>query len=257
MEIAVWQICVLTVYAFFAVYDQFHFDLGLNRPLIAGWFTGLVMGDMALGLAIGATLQLQILGVSSYGGSVVPDYMGAAVIGTALCVVAGEDMGFGMGLAVPVGLLMVQLDILGRMCNTFIQHKADRYAREGDLKKIEIINLMGNLNWGLSRAIPVAVFLTFGTEITQTVLNFLPAWLMNGLKIAGGLLPAVGIAILLRYLPVRKYYAYLLIGFLFAAYLKVPMLGIAIAGTALASIAYRRAETAQPAVLTGGVDEDE
>ena len=103
----------------------------------------------------------------------------------------------------------------------------------------------------------MAVFLTFGTEITQTVLNFLPVWLMDGLKIAGGLLPAVGIAILLRYLPVRKYYAYLLIGFLFAAYLKVPMLGIAIAGAALASIAYRRAETVQPSVLTGGVDEDE
>ena len=28
-------------------------------------------------------------------------------------------------------LLLTQLDILGRMANTFFQHKADRYAEEG------------------------------------------------------------------------------------------------------------------------------
>ncbi len=63
---------------------------------------------------------------------------------------------------------------------------------------------------------------------------------MSGLSVAGGLLPAVGIAILLRYLPVKNYIAYLLIGFIAAAYLKVPMVGVAIMGVALAIIAFKQ-----------------
>ena len=54
----------------------------------------------------------------------------------------------------------------------------------------------------------------------------IPAWVTNGLTIAGGMLPVVGIGMLLRYMPVKKYLAYLLAGFVLAGYLKVPILGI-------------------------------
>lgn len=56
------------------------------------------------------------------------------------------------------------------------------------------------------------------------VVNHLPMWLMNGLKTAGGILPSLGIAILLRYLPVSRNISYLIVGFVLAAYLKVPVL---------------------------------
>lgn len=36
---------------------------------------------------------------------------------------------------------------------------------------------------------------------------------MNGLKVAGGLLPALGISILLRYLPIKKNISFLILGF--------------------------------------------
>ena len=62
----------------------------------------------------------------------------------------------------------------------------------------------------------------------------MPEWLTGGLSVAGGLLPAVGIAILLRYLPVKKYISFLLLGFFLAAYLSVPMVGVAIFGVAMA-----------------------
>ena len=63
---------------------------------------------------------------------------------------------------------------------------------------------------------------------------------MGGLTVAGGLLPAVGIAILRRYLPVKSYISYLLVGFFAAAYLSVPMGGVAILGTALAVVAFKQ-----------------
>lgn len=261
MHIAVWQILALSLYAFFAINDIIHCDFGLNRPLIAGFFAGAVMGNIPLGLAIGATLQLMVLGVSSFGGSSIPDFMSAALIGTALSVIAGKGMEFGIGLAVPVGMLLVQLDVFARFMNTFIQHKADRYAENCELEKIERIHILGLFTWGLSRAIPVAICLIFGSEITQAMINIMPAWLMSGLKVAGGLLPAVGIAILLKYLPTKKFIPFLLFGFIFAAYLKIPMLGIAIAGAAFAILIYERSERQAVAsangAAVGGIDDDE
>lgn len=77
------------------------------------------MGDMVLGLAIGATLQLMVLGVGTYGGASIPDFTTGAIVGTVFAVLSGQDAEFAIGLAIPVGLLMVQLDILARFTNTF------------------------------------------------------------------------------------------------------------------------------------------
>lgn len=250
------QIIALTIYAFLAILDALETGLGLNKPIQAGFFTGLIMGDVTLGLAVGATLQLMILGVGTYGGASIPDFMTGAIIGTALGVISGKGLEFAIGLAVPIGLFLVQLDVLARFANTYFQHKADRYAEQGDTKGIERMNLLGAIPWGLSRAIPVFIALLFGTEIVQGLLKVFPNWLMGGLKVAGGILPALGIAILLKYLPIKRYFAYLLIGFVCAAYLKVPMVGVALLGLALAYVVYQRNDAASN-TLTGGVGEDE
>ena len=52
-------------------------------------------------------------------------------------------------------------------------------------------------------------------------------------------MPVVGFAVLLRYMPVKQNIEYLLIGFVFSAYLNVPVLGVAIVGAALAFKLYK------------------
>jgi mannose PTS system EIIC component len=227
------QIIALTVYAFVAIFDALGPDLGLSKPIQAGLVTGLIMGDVKLGLSVGATLQLMILGVGTYGGASIPDFMTGAILGTAFGVISGKGLEFALALAVPIGLFLVQLDVLARFSNTYFQHRADKYAEDGNTRGIEWMNILGVLPWGLSRAIPVFIALLFGSQIVQHLLKVFPDWLMGGLKVAGGILPALGIAILLKYLPAKKYIAYLILGFILAAYLKVPMVGIALVGLAL------------------------
>ena len=41
--------------------------------------------------------------------------------------------------------------------------------------------------------IPVALAVIFGPSLINTILSYTPEWLTNGLTVAGGLLPAVGI----------------------------------------------------------------
>ncbi len=79
----------------------------------------------------------------------------------------------------------------------------------------------------------------FGTPVVKLILNVIPKWFTDGLTIAGGLLPVVGIGMLLRYMPVKKYLAFLIAGFVLAGYLKLPILGIALLGLAATYEIYR------------------
>ena len=77
-HIAVWQIALLTLYSGLAIYDGNNTTLGLVKPSMAGFFAGLIMGDMTTGLIVGGTLNLLVLGVGNFGGASIPDYMSGA-----------------------------------------------------------------------------------------------------------------------------------------------------------------------------------
>lgn len=247
------QIVLLSLYGVVGIWDDLNPGFKLGKPVVAGMFAGIIMGDVETGLLVGGTLQLMILGVGTYGGASIPDYMTGSVVGTAFAVSSGQGLEFGLAIAVPVGLLMVQLDVLGRFCNTYFQHMADRGAEQANWHKVEMGNLLGMIPWGLSRALPIFLALFFGQDIVKTLLDASPEWLMNGLKVAGGILPALGIAILLRYMPLKTYWMYAIAGFVAATYLNIPMLGVALIGLVGAGIAYTRKEVST--VLAADVEE--
>lgn len=235
-------IFILCIYTIIGVLDQISIQIGIYTPLFAATFTGFLLGDIKSGLLIGATLQLATLGVATYGGATVPDYLSGAIIGTAYTIISGKGVEYGIAIAVPIGLLLTQLDILGRMSNVIFQHKADKYAENGDYRGVEICNILGIIPWTLSRLIPVSIGLIFGDTVITTINAFIPNWFMNGLKAAGALLPAMGIAILMRYLPLKSYFPYFIIGFVAIAFSSgnMSVLGIALLGFAFASLHYFR-----------------
>ena len=240
MEIQVWQIIALTCLGFYGIVENLGISVFANQALIMGTITGLIMGDLKTGLAVGATLQLMGLGIQSYGGASVPDYMTASIVGTAFAVSSGKGVEFGIALAVPVALLMIQLDIFARFCNVFLQKRIDRAINEMDISKIKLYHRLGAFSWGLSRALPILLVFSFGDQLVKYISEVIPDWLTGGLSVAGGMLPAVGIAILLRYLPVKNYLTYLIIGFFAVAYLQVPVFGVALLGLALAILEFKK-----------------
>ncbi|MFV5782393.1 PTS mannose/fructose/sorbose/N-acetylgalactosamine transporter subunit IIC [Pediococcus acidilactici] len=239
-NIEAWKIIIITLYAFISINESLMGNLGLVHPACAGMITGLIMGNMSFGLIVGGTLELMQLGISSFGGATIPDFFTGAIVGTVFGILSNKGVQFAIGVGVPVGLLMVQLDILARFTNTWLLHKIDKAIEELKLKKIELYTCLGMIPWGLSRAIPVALMLIFGQPVVRTILAYLPDWLMGGLKVAGGLLPVVGIGILLRYLPTKKFIPELIVGFVLAAYLKMPILGVTLIGLALAMYDFKK-----------------
>jgi PTS system mannose-specific IIC component len=71
--------------------------------LLAGFLAGLIVGDVKTGMLIGGTLELMSLGVYTYGGATVPDYMLGAILGTYFG--KGGNFDVGIALAIPAALL--------------------------------------------------------------------------------------------------------------------------------------------------------
>lgn len=80
----------------------------LSRPLVAATVTGALLGDVRLGLLVGATLELYALDVLPVGAARYPDLGTAAVSATVLA--ARAPLGMEVGLA---GLLGLPLALLG------------------------------------------------------------------------------------------------------------------------------------------------
>jgi PTS system mannose-specific IIC component len=226
---------VLAVWAYLCVYDMLGstFFLGF-RPLVAGFVAGILVGDVQTGMMVGGTLELMALGVYTYGGATIPDYTVGAILGTYF----GKTLGFeaGVALAIPAALLLTQVDVLNRFLNFIFVHRADTYAEEGNVAAFDrMMIIFSHMIWGFSRFIPVFLAVAFGEGLVRAISGFFEAnpWFNRGITVTGGILPALGFAMLLKILPVEQYPAFLLVGFVMYAYLKMPLVGIALAAVAI------------------------
>lgn len=229
---SIWVALVLAVWAYIGIVTTLGPGLWWQEALISGFVTGIIVGNIPLGLTVGASLTLLSLGLWTYGGATIPDFQTGAIVGTAIGALGG---GFpaGFAIAVPTALLMTQLDVLGRAVTTIFIHGADHYVEEGNERGVTSMHLLGQLPWGLTRAIPVFLAIWLGAGPLQSLIKTAPAWFNNGMTTVGHVLPALGFALLLSMLPLRRLWPFLLIGFVLFAYLSVPIIGIAILAVAV------------------------
>ena len=234
-----WQILLLTLYSAYQICDELTIVSSAGSPVFAGLISGLIMGDMKTGLIIGGGLQLVVLGVGTFGGASRIDATSGAVLATAFSVAQGIDPEIAIAtIAVPVAALLVYTDILGRFSTTFFAHRIDAAVERFDYKGIERNYLLGAIPWALSRALPVFLALTFGSGLVETLVNFVNdvKWLADGLTLAARMLPGLGFAILLHYLPIKRNLHYLALGFGLTAILTVIFSNIQTLGGAVAGV---------------------
>lgn len=212
-----------------------------NGPVVLSWFSvivgmisGLIMGDMNTGLMIGGTFQLMSLGVAALGGASAPNYGLATIIGTFIAVRTGTGVDAAIAVGLPVGLLAIQLEVVVRIILNFVAHKMQTDNNEGKWKTMNMEAWIGPILCSLQTIIPTVIVVCFGANVVELILEVIPEWVTNGLSIAAGMLPVVGIGMLMRYMPVKKFLPFILVGLVLSAYLGVPVLGIAIIGFAAA-----------------------
>ncbi|HEM4695915.1 MULTISPECIES: PTS mannose/fructose/sorbose/N-acetylgalactosamine transporter subunit IIC [Streptococcus] len=236
-----WQILLLTLYSAYQICDELTIVSSAGSPVFAGFITGLIMGNMEVGLLIGASLQLVVLGVGTFGGASRIDATSGAVLATAFSISQGLDPEIAIStIGVPVAGLLVYTDILGRFTTTFFAHRVDAAIERFDYAGIERNYLLGAIPWALSRALPVFLALAFGGGLVETLVSTIELpeykWIAAGLTLAARMLPGLGFAILLHYLPLKRNLHYLAFGFALTAMLTVLYGNVSALGGAVAGI---------------------
>lgn len=233
------QAMLITLVAFIGYMHSFIGSTMMNRPIIVAPLVGLVLGDLTLGIKVGALLELIFLGAVPIGASNPPDITSGAIIGTAFVILTGQEVGAAVALAVPVATLALLLDNLQMMfILTWASHLADKYAEQGDYKKIEWVARIAGVGNKILLALLVGIAFYVGVPFIKIVLDKIPEFIIHGMDVAAGILPAIGFAMLARMILIKELSPYLLIGFLLAAFLKVTVFGVALFGLAIGSLLY-------------------
>lgn len=217
-----------------------------GRPIVLSVFVGLVLGDIKQGIIIGAQLELIWMGIAGIGVSTPPDYVTGGVIGTALAIISHRGIGVALTIAVPVAVLAANLGTLVRVVNLWFSHKADKYAETANFKGVNMMLLLPTILFFLSTFIPTFLAMLLGASKINIIINAIPKVILEGLTVAGNLLPAVGFALLLDLLFSKKMFVFFFLGFLMCSYLKLNITGIAVIAVCLAIII----------VLFGGSNKD-
>ncbi|GGE25937.1 PTS mannose transporter subunit IICD [Pullulanibacillus camelliae] len=230
---------LLGIVAGIAILDERIFGVVLlERPLVIGMLVGLVLGDVKSGIIIGAQLELIWMGIAGIGASTPPDVVTGGVLGTAFAILSGHGVAVALALAVPIAVLAQSLGVLVRVINSYFLHRADQYAKTANFRGVTLMMWIPPILFFLSVFIPTFLAILVGANEVSALINAIPKTILDGLTVAGNLLPAIGFALLLDMLFTKKMAVYFFLGFLAASYLKLDITAIALFGTCLAIIIY-------------------
>lgn len=227
---------LIALIAIFGHSEDFLGTTLLSRPLVLGPLVGLVLGDLNQGVIIGATLELIFMGNIKVGAAIPPDVVTGGVLGTAFAIISGKGPAIALAIAVPVSIL-AEMVISGLfVLRAMLNKKFNQYANEGDYKSIQRLHILSGLLRPLLMGIIVLLALQLGAGTMKSFLDMIPQWVQSGLQVAGNMLPALGFALLMNLMFNAKVAPYFFLGFILAAYLKLPVIAIGGLGVIIALI---------------------
>lgn len=228
------QALLIGLWAGIAGIDMFDGLTHIHRPVVTGLVVGLILGDYQTGLIAGGMLELVWMGLVPLAGAQPPNAVIGGIIGTAFAIILKQDANTAVTLAVPFAVAAQAGITLFFSAFSPVMHKADQFAKNADLKGIDRINYLGLLILFASYFLAAFLPIFFGAEVATNIVSAIPEKLITGLSLAGGMMPAIGFAILLKIMLKKEYVAFLLVGFVAVAYLNLSILAVAIVAVAIA-----------------------
>ncbi|MFT8325126.1 PTS mannose/fructose/sorbose transporter subunit IIC [Oenococcus sicerae] len=230
---------LVVVVAFFAgmegILDEFQF----HQPLVACTLIGLVTGDVVPCIMLGGSLQLIALGWANIGAAVAPDAALASVASAIILVLGGQGtkgISSAVALAIPLAVGGLFLTMVARTLAVPMIHVMDRAADRGDYRSIDLWQIIAICMQGLRIAIPAALLLFIPASTVKGILEAMPAWLNDGMTIGGGMVVAVGYAMVINMISSRETWPFFAIGFVIATVTNFTLIAIGTIGAALALI---------------------
>ncbi|EDO1182648.1 PTS mannose/fructose/sorbose transporter subunit IIC [Listeria innocua] len=233
------SIILVVLIAFLAgiegILDEFQF----HQPLIACTLIGLVTGNLTACIILGGTLQMIALGWANIGAAVAPDAALASVASAIILVLGGQGVAgipSAIAIAIPLAVAGLFLTMIVRTLAVPIVHLMDRAAEKGNIRTVEWLHISAICMQGIRIAIPAAALLFIPADSVQSFLEAMPGWLTDGMAIGGGMVVAVGYALVINMMATKEVWPFFVIGFVVAAISQLTLIAIGALGVALALI---------------------
>ncbi|MCR1900004.1 PTS sugar transporter subunit IIC [Irregularibacter muris] len=205
------------------------------QPVVMALPIGLIMGDVPQAMMVGAAVELVYLGMISPGANMPADEALAGLIAIPIALQTNMTPEMAVVLAVPFGVLGVFLDQVRRTIHASLNHMADKYALTCNTKGIWMAATVWPLVIGfILRFPPVFLANLYGAEAVQGFMDIIPEWILHGLSVAGGVLPALGFAITIFIIGKKTLIPFFILGFFLVQYLEINIMAAAIFGTCIA-----------------------
>ena len=237
------SIVLVVIVAFLAgmegVMDEFQF----HQPLVACTLIGLVTGNLEAGVILGGTLQMIALGWANIGAAIAPDAALASVASAIILVLGGqgaEGVSTAIAVAIPLAVAGLFLTMIVRTLSVACVHRMDAAAEKGNFKGVEAWHIVAVIMQGLRIAIPAAALLVIPAETVQGFLESMPAWLTDGMSIGGGMVVAVGYAMVINMMATKEVWPFFAIGFCLAAISDLTLIALGAIALSLAFIYIKR-----------------
>lgn len=232
------QALLVAIWAGIAGIDLFDGLTHIHRPIVTGVVVGLILGDIQTGIIVGGSLELVWMGMVPLAGAQPPNVVIGGIIGTSIAILAKLDPQAAIGIAVPFAVAVQAAITLLFTAFSFFMHRADEYAENADTKGIERINYLGMCLLFVFYFVIAFLPIYLGADKAAYIVGLLPTWIIDALKVAGGIMPAIGFAMLLKIMLKKEYIAFLILGFILATYGHLPILALALVGLCIALYDY-------------------
>lgn len=226
------------------VLDEFQF----HQPLVACTLIGLVTGQLVPCIILGGSLQMIALGWANIGAAVAPDAALAAVASAIILVQGGQGragVDTAIAVAIPLAVAGLFLTMIVRTLSVICVHQMDAAAEKGSFGGVELWHIIAIALQGIRIAIPAAALLAIPASGVAHALNSMPAWLTDGMSIGGGMVVAVGYAMVINMMATKEVWPFFAIGFCLAAVSDLTLIALGVIAVSMALIYLKLSENAE------------
>jgi PTS system galactosamine-specific IIC component len=241
MAITLAQGIMLGVFAILAGLDSWLEVFYIFRPIISCTVTGLILGDLQLGIIAGGLTELAFAGLTPAGGTQPPNPAVCGIMTVVIAHTTSVAPATAIGLSLPFAMLMQYILLMFYSIFSVFMPVMDKAAAEANTKKFATIPYIIMTIVGVSFFIVIFLSAYAAQAPMAALVKAMPTWLIHGFELAGGALPAVGFSMLLKVLLRVEYVPYLLLGFVVASFINFSnVLPAAVIGIVFAMIEFFR-----------------
>ncbi|ERK57650.1 putative mannose permease IIC component [Gemella bergeri ATCC 700627] len=240
MDFNILSVILVLVVAFLAgmesILDQFQF----HQPIVACSLIGLATGHLTECIILGGALQLLALGWANIGAAVAPDAALASVASAIIFVKAANFSADGRNIAIAAAITLATVGLVLTMAvrtlAVVIVHRADSAAENGNFAGVQFWHYVALCMQGLRVAIPAGLLMFIPSEAVKSGLEALPEWFSKGMTIGGGMVVAVGFAMVINLMATKEVWPFFFLGFALAPLKELTLIATGIIGLCIAIV---------------------